>query len=167
MGAAKGSVSRKACPEQCRRERKRRQEQISKHEIRNSIQNQMIERHKIQNILDSDSVFWLFRVSDFFVLEFVSDSDIRILDFDWSLLGVLARANLRFARVSVSITVQPHARGASALMSLTTSTTAGRFAAKACSSACLNSLGRSTRTAKQPIASATFARLMSSKTHIS
>jgi hypothetical protein len=93
MGAAKGSVSRKACPDQCRSERERRQEQISKHEIRNSKQIQMIERHKIQNILDSDSVFWIFRVSDFFVFEFVSNFDIRILDFDWSLLGVLARAN--------------------------------------------------------------------------
>jgi hypothetical protein len=93
MGAAKGSVSRKACPDQCRRERERHQEQISKHEIRNSKQIQIIERHKIQNILDSDSVFWIFRVSDFFVFEFVSDFDIRILDFDWRLLGVLARAN--------------------------------------------------------------------------
>jgi hypothetical protein len=35
---------------------------ILKHEIRNSKQIQMIEKHKIQNILDSDSVFWIFRV---------------------------------------------------------------------------------------------------------
>jgi hypothetical protein len=48
------NVSRKA--------RKDRQSKISKHEIRNSKQIQMFEKQEIQNILDADSAFWIFRV---------------------------------------------------------------------------------------------------------
>ena len=42
----------------------------------------MIEKHKIQNILASDSAFLDFPILRLFVFEFVSDFDIRISDFE-------------------------------------------------------------------------------------
>ena len=63
-------------------EKVERQGKISKHEIRNSKQIQMIEKHKIQNILASDSAFLDFPILRLFVFEFVSDFDIRISDFE-------------------------------------------------------------------------------------
>jgi len=53
----------------------------TKSEARSSKQIQMIKTVQIPNEPKSDSRFWIFRILDLFWPRFVSDFDIRILNF--------------------------------------------------------------------------------------